>query len=147
MNLSLQIPIPPIAWKRTNYWQGKHLTDREQRAYQRDVQRWALSKRPPLWDQGGKFLVMMVFTCKDLRRRDVDNLAKNILDACNGILWTDDHQAQAIVGVKVLDRERPRVDMRVIRLAGAWEQPLLLRLVEFAEGVEADMRKLEAVAA
>ena len=43
---------------------------------------------------------------------DVDNLAKGILDACNGILWEDDRQITDLHITKNLSDE-PRVELSV----------------------------------
>ena len=42
---------------------------------------------------------------RDGKRGDVDNLAKNVLDSCNGVLWDDDRQVDQL-GV-VLGHQRP----------------------------------------
>ena len=58
-------------------------------------------------------LVKLVAYLPDLRRRDLDNIAKAILDACNGVVWADDSQVQLLSVQRELDRKRPRVEMRV----------------------------------
>jgi hypothetical protein len=40
-------------------------------------------------------------------RTDVDNLAKFVLDACNGLLYDDDRQIQSLHVIKQLDNEGP----------------------------------------
>lgn len=42
------------------------------------------------------------------QRIDADNLLKHVCDAGNGILWHDDSQCTAIMGVVELDADRPR---------------------------------------
>ena len=49
----------------------------------------------------------------DRRTRDIDNIEKAILDACNGILWRDDRQALVEAKSRAIDRERPRVEVSV----------------------------------
>lgn len=42
------------------------------------------------------------------QRIDADNLLKHVCDAGNGVLWNDDSQCTAIMGVVELDADRPR---------------------------------------
>jgi Holliday junction resolvase RusA-like endonuclease len=48
----------------------------------------------------------------DKRNRDIDNI-KALLDACTGILWGDDGQITDLHLMKGVDREHPRVEMKV----------------------------------
>lgn len=43
---------------------------------------------------------------------DIDNLAKSILDACNGVVWADDRQITRLFVTKIA-AEEPGVDLRV----------------------------------
>lgn len=43
-------------------------------------------------DATSRFRVMLGFAVSDRRHRDVDNLAKLVLDALNGHVWKDDWQ-------------------------------------------------------
>ena len=40
----------------------------------------------------GDLSVYLDFYLPDRRRKDLDNLAKGVLDACNGLVWQDDQQ-------------------------------------------------------
>lgn len=42
------------------------------------------------------------------QRIDVDNMLKNVMDAANGIIYVDDCQVTAKLGVAELDKDRPR---------------------------------------
>ncbi len=42
------------------------------------------------------------------QRIDTDNLIKHVCDAANGVLWIDDSQCTAVMGIVELDSERPR---------------------------------------
>lgn len=44
---------------------------------------------------------------------DVDNLAKGILDACNGILWRDDSQIVDLHIVKYITDFKPYVELEI----------------------------------
>lgn len=62
-----------------------------------------------------RWRVDMVFYLPDRRSRDVDNLAKLILDALNGLAWSDDAQVQIIHATKTLDRAQPRTHITLHR--------------------------------
>jgi Holliday junction resolvase RusA-like endonuclease len=47
----------------------------------------------------------------DRRRRDVDNCAKSICDALNGIAYQDDSQIVELIVRRHVDRERPRAEV------------------------------------
>lgn len=49
-----------------------------------------------------------IFFRSNRQRIDVDNMLKNVMDAANGIIWLDDSQVTAKVGVLELDSDRPR---------------------------------------
>lgn len=46
------------------------------------------------------------------RYGDVDNLAKGILDACNGVIWIDDKQISSLYVTKNL-ADTPRIDISI----------------------------------
>jgi Holliday junction resolvase RusA-like endonuclease len=46
--------------------------------------------------------VTLNFILTDKRRRDLDNLSKAVLDACNGILWGDDCQIVSLTITKTI---------------------------------------------
>jgi len=51
------------------------------------------------------------------RRCDLDNLVKTVGDALNGAAWEDDSQIIALFAAKLVDRERPRTELRVWAVA------------------------------
>ena len=51
---------------------------------------------------------------KNRRRADVDNYAKNFLDACNGVLWPDDSQIDRLLVERMPhDKDNPRTVISV----------------------------------
>lgn len=56
----------------------------------------------------GNAALACVFFRSNRQRIDTDNLLKHVCDAANGILWEDDHQVTAILGILELDVDRPR---------------------------------------
>ncbi len=47
------------------------------------------------------------------RRCDIDNLVKLVMDALNGIAWTDDDQVVLLTASKLIDREKPRTEISI----------------------------------
>lgn len=56
----------------------------------------------------GNIAVACCFFRRTRHRVDADNLVKHVCDAANGVLWQDDSQVTAEVGVVELDRANPR---------------------------------------
>lgn len=56
----------------------------------------------------GNVALACIFYRENKQRIDADNMLKLICDAANGILWLDDSQVTAVVGVVELDAEKPR---------------------------------------
>ena len=54
---------------------------------------------------------------RDGKRADVDNLAKNVLDSCNRVLWDDDRQVDHLAVCRhPPDKANPRTVVRVERI-------------------------------
>lgn len=51
----------------------------------------------------------------DKRTRDIDNFNKLVFDALTGIVWEDDGQIEHLVITRHYDKERPRVEMEILR--------------------------------
>lgn len=56
----------------------------------------------------GNVAIGCVFFRPNRQRIDADNLIKHVCDAANGILWADDSQCTAVMGIVELDPENPR---------------------------------------
>jgi crossover junction endodeoxyribonuclease RusA len=61
----------------------------------------------------GGVIVHATFFLRTRRRTDLDNLAKTILDALNGLAYKDDSQVCALAVRKLYDPDHPRVNVRV----------------------------------
>jgi Holliday junction resolvase RusA-like endonuclease len=59
--------------------------------------------------------VWLTFYRENRRRVDIDNLAKAILDALNGLVWKDDAQIQRLVLEREVRRAEPGVEITVRR--------------------------------
>ena len=47
---------------------------------------------------------------------DVDNLIKQVLDSCNGVIWSDDSSIVDVTGIKLYTDSEERTIVRVIQL-------------------------------
>jgi Holliday junction resolvase RusA-like endonuclease len=59
------------------------------------------------------FGVMAVFFTESFQRRDVDNMIKLILDACNKVVWEDDVQVTEVSGRVVRGVDDPRTEIAI----------------------------------
>jgi Holliday junction resolvase RusA-like endonuclease len=111
---------PPVPKMRARRGQGaRWYTPEKTRRYERAVKELAIATfahlRLPLrqgWPMNGRFYVEIAAHFPDARRRDADNVAKSVLDACNGVLWKDDCQV-AHKAVPFVDRKHPRTEVHV----------------------------------
>jgi crossover junction endodeoxyribonuclease RusA len=62
----------------------------------------------------GKLKVTISIWWPDLRKHDVDNGLKLMLDAMTGILWHDDGQVFSLTITKDFDKANPRVELEVV---------------------------------
>ncbi len=62
-----------------------------------------------------EYRVRLLVVLPDRRTRDLDNIEKNILDACTGILWWDDRQAFVDAKERAYSKTSPRVEVEVRR--------------------------------
>lgn len=62
-----------------------------------------------------RFAVKLIVHLKDGRRRDIDNIAKAVLDACNGEAWEDDWQVVRLDVSRCLRHPEPGVWARVTK--------------------------------
>ena len=60
-----------------------------------------------------EFRLELLIVLPDRRTRDLDNIEKNILDACTGVLWLDDRQAFVEKKDRAFNKARPRVEVIV----------------------------------
>lgn len=114
--LVVRIPGRPLSWKRPeNTARGGRRTNPEQRARQREIRTEvdaALRARGefarPVFEPG-EFVAIDVVSCYPRPQRpttalpshaDVDNLAKIVLDALEGLVYANDRQVVALLTVK-----------------------------------------------
>jgi Holliday junction resolvase RusA-like endonuclease len=114
--LRLEIPdVEPYPWPRTRTGRaGNHYLPKTYTAYRDLVSmhlRAAYRGDPEL----GPIRVVLAFYRSTKRKADVDNLAKTILDAGNGIVWADDSQILEL-HAQISYRSPPSVEILAYRL-------------------------------
>lgn len=92
---------------------GRTYTPEPTVRYEKLIGDCAIIMRPANWPQNGKYSVKVEAYFKDARRRDIDNVAKSVLDGLNGILWADDNQVAELNATKTIDRDNPRTVVTV----------------------------------
>lgn len=87
---------PVVAWKRAQSFGKQRFTPKSQREYQGLVRACALNERPAGWTLDGRYGIEVDYVPLDKRRRDIDNVAKTIMDSLNGVAWRDDSQVDIV---------------------------------------------------
>jgi Holliday junction resolvase RusA-like endonuclease len=116
LDVTFVVPGPVVPWQRAASVGARRFTPAKQRAYQANVRMHALAARPRgpwLPSKHARYRVDVEAFLPDERRRDLDNVAKTILDALNGVLYLDDSQVVTLLVATHIDRERPRVEVAV----------------------------------
>jgi len=88
------VPGRPVPWQRTASYHGRRITPTKTRDYQKRVGFAALAFLPKGWPLDARYSVEIF--AKTTRRPDLDNIAKTVCDALNGIAWKDDRQVDRI---------------------------------------------------
>ena len=115
------IPGDPRPKGRPRFGNGFVHTPRETQRAEHTVKAHARNAgaRPML----GPVSVELRFWRATKRRCDVDNLAKLVCDALNGIAWRDDDQIADLRATKGHDPENPRTEVVVMTLPEPEEHP------------------------
>jgi Holliday junction resolvase RusA-like endonuclease len=94
------IPGSPVSWKRPRQARrgGKswRFTDPEVKAWQETVQAYWMQAGRPLYRGYVSVTLSFALSERDYKKKDVDNLAKAILDALNGLAYPDDRQVSQL---------------------------------------------------
>jgi Holliday junction resolvase RusA-like endonuclease len=122
--LRFTVPGPPVPKQRARQGRGGHwYTPPETRGYELAVSACGtvarIRSRWPKADPVGRFDVMIHVFLPDERARDVDNIAKSILDALNRNVWRDDRQVARLVVNRHVDRATPRTEVTIARVEQA----------------------------
>lgn len=88
---------PPVPLERARHGQGRTFTPAKSKGYQRALGlAFHVARGWPTWGREHRYSVDIAITFADRRRRDIDNVAKTVLDGLNGVAWDDDSQVDAL---------------------------------------------------
>ena len=103
--IHLTLPVPPSANKCWEYGGGRVRTSKEALAYKQAVRLLVREDLIP----GNVALNVSVY--RPAKRGDLDNYLKVMLDALQGVLYTDDKQITEIHAFRYDDKDNPRVEL------------------------------------
>lgn len=105
----------PVPWHRAQH-AGKrsyqHPLDREYQSIVGMVAQMAVAHRKQ-WRKDGEYSIAIFAYRSDKRRCDVDNIAKNVMDALTKIVYADDAQVTSIAVTRAIDKQRPRIEIAI----------------------------------
>lgn len=106
---AISIPGDPSAKPRARYTKAgvtyTPMKDRRAEARTAGYFRHLRRTQPPMT---GNVAIACIFFRSNRQRIDDDNMLKHICDAATGVLWIDDSQVTAIVGIVEYDTDLPR---------------------------------------
>lgn len=113
MILRFTVSGPPMPKARPRLGRvGRVFTPRATVAYERLVRLCASAAMPyGGWDLTGWYALEIDLYFPDMRRRDLDNCAKAIMDALNGVAWVDDSLVNDLRVSRHHDKEHPRAEV------------------------------------
>ena len=110
MSVRFTLPYPPSLNRLYRHVGPMVLISREGREYKKRVGWLALEQR--VTKQAGPLCVSL-WLFRPTRRGDLDNTAKALLDALNGIAWVDDSQIVELHMYRGDDKTDPRAEIEV----------------------------------
>jgi Holliday junction resolvase RusA-like endonuclease len=116
LRIGFTVAGPPVPKARARLGKGGTYTPARTVAYERLVALTAVAARQSVvgWPlTGATYSITMSMSRSG--RFDVDNVAKAILDACNGVLWRDDSAVHEIHAVRVEGDPRLVVEVEARR--------------------------------
>lgn len=103
-----------VAWARARSRGARRYLDREQVEYRRRVQWAALAAMPAprsSWPLDARYSVRLDVYQHPQQRPDLDNVAKQIGDALNRLVWADDRRIDELIVRRFLERDDPRLEV------------------------------------
>lgn len=114
MKIAFTVPGPPVPKQRARMGKGgRWYTPKETAEYRHRIRNAMTASwfRTTAWPINAAYRVSLLVYMQDARRRDVDNIAKAVLDALNSITWDDDSRVQQLAIDRSIDRKQPRVEV------------------------------------
>lgn len=116
--LSFTVPGEPVAWQRAGVSRtGRHYTRPATRAFEAKVRTMAQHAAERVgWSptRDDRYAVTLrVYRTHESKGGDVDNYAKAVCDAMNGIAYQDDRYVRRLEVVVERDAKTPRVEVMV----------------------------------
>lgn len=100
---------------RFNPKSGRAYTPAQTRNVEREIAETYLSGGHKVFD--GSIGVELTFFMGTKRRKDIDNLVKTVLDALNGVAFTDDHLVHVLSAVKFFSTpDKARTVVKIYRI-------------------------------
>lgn len=119
--VSFVVPGPPQGKARPRMGaHGNVYTPAKTRAYEATIKLLALQALARAkWPLGARkaTAIELQVVAESGARRDIDNVAKAVLDAMNGVAYDDDARVHELHVFRSVDAARPRVEVRLWRLA------------------------------
>lgn len=116
----LTIPGQPVGKGRPRFSNGHAYTPAKTVAAERAIQ--LLARVAGIKPLTGRLAVRLRFVC-ETTRGDLDNFAKLVLDALNGIAWADDRQIDDIAALRSFDWANPRTEIEIERIGDDVKRP------------------------
>jgi crossover junction endodeoxyribonuclease RusA len=113
---SFTVKGQPVPWKRTQGAGKRRYTHPQYRAWKGLIQVAARAARIACIE--GPVCLEVEARVGNRKFADVDNLAKAVLDALEGIAYANDRQVCELHATRVLDREAPRLCVTIREVAG-----------------------------
>ena len=111
------VPGEPVPKARARTVRGHSYTpERTLRAQQAVA--WEARRTWKLSPMRGSVRLGLVFRCGSRRRTDIDNLAKLVMDALNGVVWEDDSQIEELHVYRFRGNEATGTTITVSSLTG-----------------------------
>ncbi len=113
-SLTLTFPGDPKPAPRPRFGQGVTYMPKNYTAY-KEALAWAFKakiKKP----MEGSIIIVLDFYRRTRGKVDVDNLAKTVMDAGNGVAWVDDSQIVELHSSKFLGCANPCTEIRLEEL-------------------------------
>lgn len=123
--ITFTIPGPPVPWERAGRRGAAYFTKPRTAEYKQKIAHAARGAKVEKIEKPGVVQVSLHFRLPrpkrgkyrhPIDRRDVDNLAKSVLDALNGIAWSDDGQVCILTVRKSYDDE-PGIEITIHQTA------------------------------